>query len=84
MGEDLEQLFGRFWFRTCGRLPRIAAADEVEGDLLIMTLGVNDKKSGGSETSPSSLRIEKTMNLRLLVALLCKCPRCRLLPEVVD
>jgi hypothetical protein len=55
MGEDLEQLFARFWFRTCGRLPRIAAADEVEGDLLIMTLGVNDKESGESETSPSSL-----------------------------
>ena len=52
MGEDLEQLFARFWFRTCGRLPRIAAADEVEGDLLIMTLELNNIGKGDSETFP--------------------------------
>jgi len=52
MGEDLEQLFARFCFRTCGCLPCMAAPDGVEGDLLRMTLGLNNKGKGESETFP--------------------------------
>ena len=57
-GKSLEQLFGRVCFRTCGHLPCVAAPDEIEGDLLILTLEVNDKESGGPDIFPSLL-IEK-------------------------